>query len=95
MPELALRVSLMSRTYRARSWQDEREERERKSRANGLALTGRIAPIDFCGTKTQYTTQSLARGAANVMRDRKGKHIGTYKCPTCRLYHLTSHSTQE
>lgn len=79
----------MSRTYRAHDWRDERQMRERRTRANALVRAGIIRSPDYCGTKTQYATQSLARGAAKRLRQERGGTVQTYRCPLCHQYHLT------
>lgn len=48
-----------------------------------------------CHKKTPYRTQSLADKAAHRKGLKLGRKLYIYKCPVCRMYHLTSKSHKQ
>lgn len=61
--------------------------------ANDRFEGGRIpdsAQVQVCMSKVKYQNESYAHNARNVMNAKHPQYVfKTYRCPVCRLWHLT------
>lgn len=46
--------------------------------------------MSSCREKKSWRKRSRAKRAAQLARSTAGKPLYAYRCPDCRLYHLTS-----
>ena len=70
-----------------------RRPRRVRSKDNRVSSPQHLAQLSGCGSgKHAYPTRNQARARATIVHQRQGKTLFAYKCPSCRLWHLTKHA---
>lgn len=85
----------MSRTYRALTWEDERQAREASKRASTLVRVGSVPPASFCTGKERFPSRNDARASCKAIYERFAKRMHPYRCPRCNGFHISHTETEE